>query len=80
MKKIFKKLFSGWMIFARFLGRINAFILLNLLYFVIIGPVAIFLKLIRKDLLDTKFPDSKKSFWIRKDRKVLQKKDYEQQF
>lgn len=80
MKKILKNLFSCWMMFVRFLGKINTFILLTLVYFLIIGPLAIFFKLIKKDLLDTKFPDSKKSFWIKKQRKVLKEKDYEQQF
>lgn len=80
MKKIFKKLFSYWMAFARFLGKINTFIFLTLIYFVFIGPLAIFLKLIRKDLLDIKFPDDRKTFWIKKERKLLKEKDYEQQF
>lgn len=78
MKKTLKKLFSFWMVLARFLGKINTFVLLTLVYFLMIGPLATFFKLIRKDLLDIKLSDHKKSYWIK--RKMLKEKDYEQQF
>lgn len=55
------------MAFARFLGKINTFIFLTIFYFLIVGPIAIFLKLVKKDLLDIKISDQKESYWIKKD-------------
>jgi len=43
-----------WMKFAQGLGKANALFLLTIVYVVLIGPAAIVLKVIGKDLLDRK--------------------------
>jgi len=80
MEKILLKLFSYWMIFVRLLGKVNTFVFLSLIYFIIISPFAIFLKLIGKDLLNIKLLGSQKSYWLKKENKILEPKDYEQGF
>ena len=57
LKKFAKKLYGYWIIFGNTLGTINAFIIMTLVYFLIIGPISIFLKIFRVDVLYRRRPD-----------------------
>ncbi|MCX7984212.1 MAG: SxtJ family membrane protein [Bacteroidetes bacterium] len=50
-KNVFIKFYSKWLAFARFLGRINTTLLLTLVYIFLIGPCALIVRLLRRDLL-----------------------------
>ena len=64
-KTFWRRLYSLWMKFARILARVNTTILLTLVYFLIIGPIAIVLKAFGKDLLDRK-AERRSSYWYDK--------------
>jgi hypothetical protein len=64
MKKILHYIKDGWYAFARILGRVNTVILLTLIYCIIIGPMALFAKLVKKDLLQRKKDSAKTSYWL----------------
>ena len=49
--RLWQTLKSGWMAFALWLGKINTSILLTLVYFLAVGPTALFALLARRDLL-----------------------------
>jgi hypothetical protein len=49
--RLWQTLKSGWMAFARGLGKIQTILLLTLVYFLAIGPAAVFARLARRDLL-----------------------------
>ena len=49
--RLWQTLKSGWMAFALWLGKINTNILLTLVYFLAVGPTALFSRLGRRDLL-----------------------------
>jgi len=49
--RLWKTLKAGWMAFALWLGKINTNILLTLVYFLAVGPTALFSRLGRRDLL-----------------------------
>lgn len=59
-------LFNYWMKFARILGIVNTNILLTLFYVIIIGPMAVMMKLWGKDLLDRK-AEERSSYWYDKE-------------
>jgi hypothetical protein len=59
---IWKRLANTWLRFARVLGKANAYFLLTVVYLLVLGPGAIVLKLLRKDLLDRRFED-RTSYW-----------------
>ena len=63
MKKLISRIKDGWMYFARTLGRVNTIILLTLVYVVIIGPMALLVKILRKDLLQKKMNSTLTSYW-----------------
>ncbi len=57
-----RRIYLRWMAFARVLGRVNTMVLLTVFYFAILGPVALILRILRKDLLDRWFED-RSSYW-----------------
>ncbi len=64
-RTILKIAYDRWMRFAKLLGKMNAVILLTLVYFILIGPAALVLKLLGKDLLDRK-AGTEPTFWYPK--------------
>lgn len=64
-KTVWKTLAEYWLRFARMLGKANAIVFLTVVYFLIIGPGAMLLKLLRKDLLDRK-AEERESYWYDK--------------
>jgi len=62
IKKIGSLIYEGWMIFARALAFVNTRIILTIFFLLIIGPIALILKLAGKDFLQRKI-DSSPSFW-----------------
>jgi hypothetical protein len=65
-KSFWNILSRKWLSFAKVLGKANALILLTIVYFIAIGPGALILKLMRKDLLDRRIGD-RRSYWNDKD-------------
>ena len=58
---------SIWIKFGELLGRIVAPIIMAIIYFIIITPIGLFMRLIGKDLLKLKFSKNK-SYWIKRDK------------
>ncbi len=56
---------SLWFKFGIFLGRIVSPIILGVIYFFIVTPTSILLRLFKKDLLNLKFSNNN-SYWITK--------------
>ena len=58
-----------WVKFGEALGRIIAPIAMGVVYFIIITPIGLFMRLIGKDLLRTKFSKNK-SYWIKREQNI----------
>ena len=58
-----------WVKFGEVLGRIIAPIAMSVVYFIIITPIGLFMRLIGKDLLRTKFSKNK-SYWIKREQNI----------
>ena len=58
-----------WVKFGEVLGRIIAPIAMGVVYFIIITPIGLFMRLIGKDLLRTKFSKNK-SYWIKREQNI----------
>ena len=63
--KILTPLKKGWIKLGEILGRVIAPIIMGFIYFIIITPIGILMRLIGKDLLNTKF-NKDKSYWIKR--------------
>ena len=55
-----------WFKFGLFLGKVVSPIVMGLIFFIIVTPIAIIMRILKKDLLKLKFTD-KDTYWIKKD-------------
>lgn len=55
-----------WMKFGIFLGNVISPIIMGIIYFLVVTPIGILLRLFRKDVLRLKNDDSN-TYWIKKD-------------
>ena len=53
-----------WFKFGLFLGSIISPIVMGIIFFLVITPTGLVMKLMGKDLLDKKYDNKKKSYWI----------------
>lgn len=69
--------YCGWMGLARILSWVNTRILLIIIFYGIMTPAGIVMKLFRFDPLERKFQKSIKSYWHPRRQKSFSRSDYE---
>ena len=69
--KLLNPLNIVWVKFGELLGRIIAPIVMAIIYFIIVTPIGLFMRLIGKDLLNTKFTKNS-SYWIKREKILVQ--------
>jgi hypothetical protein len=69
-----------WMKLAFILGWVNTRLILIIIFYLIFSPLAVILKILRKDFLDQKIEKERPSYWLKKVPSVFNAKDYERQF
>jgi len=67
--KLLSPLNLVWVKFGELLGKIVAPIVMAIVYFVIITPIGLFMRLAGKDLLNTKFSKDN-SYWIKREKNI----------
>ena len=67
--KLLSPLNLVWVKFGELLGRIIAPIVMAIIYFVIVTPIGLFMRLIGKDLLNIKFLKNN-SYWIKREKNI----------
>lgn len=77
---LLKPVYVIWMKLAFILGWVNTRLILFALFYLLITPIAVMLKLFRNDLLEKKIEKERPSYWKRKEAKEFLKDDYERQF
>ena len=58
-----------WVKFGEFLGRIIAPIVMAIIYFFILTPISLILRIFGKDLLNLKF-SKEKSYWTKREKNI----------
>jgi hypothetical protein len=72
--KIFKYLAVLWFGFSHLLGTIMTKILLTVVFYIVVAPVSIIRKLLKKDGMNLKgFKSSTKSVWVNRDHEITKK-------
>ena len=66
--KILTPLNKAWVKFGELLGKIIAPIVMAGVYFIVLTPISIIVRLFGKDLLKVKFSKKSKSYWIKRDK------------
>ena len=64
--KILYPLNKIWFKFGLFLGRIVSPIVMAIIFFLVVTPIGLLMRILDKDLLNLKFNNAK-SYWIKKD-------------
>ena len=64
--KILTPLNKLWFKFGIFLGKIVSPLIMGTIFFLVVTPIGLIMRLLGKDLLNLKF-NAKKSYWIEKD-------------
>ena len=67
--KLLNPLNLVWIKFGELLGRVIAPLVMAAIYFIIVTPIGLFMRLIGKDLLNTKFLKDK-SYWIKREKNI----------
>lgn len=57
---------NAWEAIGTILGKLNTYLILTIIYFFLLVPLAWLLRLMGKDLLDRKINAKLKSFWVAK--------------
>ena len=64
--KILSPLNLGWIKLGEILGKIIAPIVMAIVYFLILTPISLLVRLFGKDLIEMKFNNNVKSYWIKR--------------
>jgi hypothetical protein len=72
--------YTRWMKVAEVIGQAVSYLTLTVLYYLVFTPVGIFLRLVRRDLLDRKWDAQAKTYWISRAEKPFIKENYHRPF
>jgi len=63
-----------WIKFGYLLGSIISPIIMGLIFFLVVTPTGIILRILGKDILNIKQKSNKNSYWIKKDKRISKMK------
>tara|TARA_B100000886_G_scaffold62688_1_gene38887 strand:+ start:6013 stop:6402 length:390 start_codon:yes stop_codon:yes gene_type:complete len=73
--KILSPLNKLWFKFGIFLGRIVSPLVMGIIFFAVVTPIALIMKLLRKDVLNLKKNNKKKSYWVETKNRISKMKN-----
>ncbi len=65
--KILKPLNKLWFYFGILLGRMISPLVMGIIFYLIVTPIGLLMRLFRKDILNLKYNTNSRSYWIKKD-------------
>ena len=80
LPKGLKPIYIAWMSLAIVLGFVVSHVILTVFFFLVITPVGLAARLFGKDFLGLRLNREAPSYWIRRERAVKSKAEYERQF
>jgi polyferredoxin len=75
-----KYIYLPWMALATVIGWVMTRLILITLFFLILTPISLIMRLAGKDLLDEKLQPHRQSYWVPRDKKTTTKEELQQQF
>jgi hypothetical protein len=73
---LLKPIHKVWMTLALLLGFFTSRLILCILYYCVVTPIGVMMRLLGKDLLDQRWNTEASSYWIKKDQKGFDKEQY----
>ena len=80
LPSILRPIYRLWMLLAYFIGGVVCRVILTVLFYVVLTPTGLVLKLFGKDVLDKKFDKRRGSYWVKKDLSGQTKEQYEKMY
>ena len=80
LPSMLKPIYIVWMTFAVILGWFMTRVILSLLFYVIITPTGLVLRIFGKDFLELKKQSVQGSYWNQRDSNLEKNQNYEKQF
>ena len=77
---VLRPVYRIWMLFAYFIGGIVSRVILTVLFYVVLTPTGLVLKLFGKDVLDHNFDKRRESYWVKKDMSGITKEQYSKMY
>tara|TARA_B100000945_G_C20360084_1_gene586698 strand:- start:126 stop:539 length:414 start_codon:yes stop_codon:yes gene_type:complete len=77
---ILKPIYWIWMIFATILGWVMTRLILTILFYIIITPIGLILRLFGKQFLELRWNRNDKSYWKYRSQNLIEKEKYKKQF
>lgn len=65
---------------AHYIGWFNTRLLLGIMFYLVFTPIGLLMRIFGRDLLDQKVDRDAESYWIHKEDKTFDQKDYQRQF
>ncbi len=72
--------YKAWMGLAVVLGFFMSRIILSLLFYLVVTPIGLTMRLFGKDILKERWEKKAVSYWIKRDKKPFDRKQYEKLF
>ena len=73
---VVRPVYMIWMLLAYFIGGIVSRVILTVLFYFVLTPTGLVLRLFGKDVLDKKFEKNRESYWVKKDLSGRTKEQY----
>lgn len=61
---IFKPIYRSLVFISRIIGWVNTRLLLGAIFYIVISPIGLVMRILRKDPLNRKFDRARESYWI----------------
>ena len=75
-----RSLYNAWMTFAAAVGRFNSRLLLSLVFYLLVFPLSLVVRIFSGDRLGLTFEKDLESYWTEKNERETNKDRYERQF
>ena len=77
---LLKPIHKIWMTLAIFIGWFMSRLILSVVFYLVLIPIGLSMRLLGKDLLNQKFDKSADTYWIKRDKKAFDRTRYEKLF
>ena len=77
---LLKPIYRIWMGLAFCLGWVNTRIILMLVYYLVVTPIGLTMRLLKKDLLNLRLEKSARTYWLKRELKNSAQESYERIF
>jgi polyferredoxin len=75
-----KSIYKVWMSIALIIGWFMSRLILSVLFYLVVTPIGVIMRLLGKDLLNQEFDKTAETYWIKKEKKAFGRSRYEKLF